>query len=203
MTRMRPPISALLVALTSATLLVACNDEADTSLAPSPTPTAPAVTEAPGADTTDAPPPATEPAASTVAPSTAPETTLPPTTLPDDSLPHGPEPDETGAPGPGSSGCLTTPGAVVTVTLTDPMPGPDFCLEIRLSQVLEVVNETDEFRSLSIYQGSSENLFETPQLAPGAGFTSEAVGQVLPTGEWLLEVASVSGWLGTLWVVTD
>jgi hypothetical protein len=55
---------------------------------------------------------------------------------------------------------------------------------------------------LSIYQGSASNLFETPELAPGDTFESEAVGQAFPTGEWLLEVSTVTGWQGSLYVVT-
>lgn len=203
MTRMRPPTTALVLALASLGLLVACGNDTTTPPDTQPDTLAPVVTEAPVTETTAAglPIPSTEAPPTSPPPTTAPAPTLPPTTV-DDTLPHGPDPEDPGAPGPGSSGCRTTAGTTVTVSLTDPMPGPDFCLEIRQSQQLEVVNNTAFILTLSIYQGSAENLFETPPLGSGEVFTSEPVGQVFPTGEWLLEVSDVPGWLGTLWVVT-
>jgi hypothetical protein len=137
-----------------------------------------------------------------VASSTSSSSTAAPTTPLDGGATSTTSPPPT-VPGPGSSGCRVTSGDTVTITLSDPMPGPDFCREIRLSQRLRVENGTGTRATVAIYQGSSDNIFETPELAPGGSFESESVGEAFSTGEWTLEVSAVSGWLGTLVVVGD
>jgi hypothetical protein len=96
--------------------------------------------------------------------------------------------------------CRTAPGAELTIEIREPMPLP-YCVRIRTSQSLRIVNLSQVDTAFNIYRGALEDLFQTPELTPGQQWASEAIGGQFEPDTWSLEIDQIADWVGTMIVV--
>lgn len=171
--------------------LTGCGDDdtsaRDTLVPRGGTGTSVAITTVPPASTT------------TFSPSTLPPPTAPPTVVPVGSVAGS----TTTVAAPSTTAvdsCRSAPGAQLTIEIVEPMPLP-YCVRVRTSQSLRVVNLTQMDTAFNIYRGALEDLFQTPELTPGQHWASEAVGGQFPVGTWSLEIDQIADWVGTMLVV--